>query len=376
MFNDLLTWCQRRQVMDTRDVHYGAIHSEEDKYDFRDAAAAAVCFTYAWRDTGDAAWRQRAMAARNYVRKGQHVNDPSNPDRYGSLCQMVPSFRRLGDKLPAANGVETCIVINLLVKTFELGLEPSEEDLRRLDLAARWVAASEFQPGTFRHHEGATWDCQNSNALATMALARAYHALAGRGRRVPESWLEAARRGMHHWLEGQEAIGCWPYRFAMIGRGQAFHEQNIPDQGMGTYHFLVACGTPVFRAEPSIQDRMRRAARWWLCTSRIDRRPPCPTIDLDDRGAAGGLKFSAFTWCRFMAAASLMRIAESSGEQEPWRQLALRYMEHVYTKLWNRTGRDSAPVRRATRDDMKLYTWIQAAEWDAVLLRDLEERLP
>ncbi|MFA5189204.1 MAG: M14 family zinc carboxypeptidase [Verrucomicrobiia bacterium] len=376
MFNDLLEWCRRRQVMEPGDRHYGAIYSEEDKYDFRDAAAAAVCFTHAWRDTGDEQWRRRALAARAYAFKGQHVEDPANRNQYGGLCQMVPSFRRLGDKLPDVNGVETCIAINHLVKTFELGLEPSEQDLRRLELAARWVAASEFQPGKFQHHEGTTWDCQNSNALGAMALARAHHALDKRGRHPPESWLEAARRGMRHWMEGQEAIGCWPYRFAMIGRGQAFHERNLPDQGMGTYHFLVACGTPVFRSEPNVQDRMRRVARWWLCTSRIDRQPPLATIDLDDRQTSGALKFSAFTWCRFMAAASLMRIAEPSGEGDFWRQLALRYMEHVYTKLWNRTDPNTAPVMRATRDDMKVRTWIQAAEWDAALLRDMEERLP
>jgi len=384
MFNDLLDWCQRRQVLDPGDVHYGAIHSEEDKYDFRDAAAAAVCFTYAWRDTGDQQWRRRALAARSYVYKGQHVDDPANRNQYGGFCQMVAgkfdqsdqSFRRLGDKLPKVTGVETCIAVNLLVKTFELGLEPAEEDLRRLELAGRWVAASQFSPGMFRHHEGSTSDCQNSNALAAMALARAYQALEKSGRRPPESWLEAARRGMRHYVQGQEAIGCWPYLFATIGRGQAYHERNIPDQGMGVYHFLVACRTPAFRDEPEGEDRMRRAARWWLSTSRIDRRPPLATIDLDDREASGMLKFSAFTWCRFMAAASLVRIAEQSGEPDPWRQLALRYLEHVYTKLWNRTQPDTAPVRRATRSDMTLCSWIQAAEWDGVLLRDIEERLP
>jgi len=381
MFNDLLAWCERRQVLDTSDVHYGAIHSEEDKYDFRDAAAAAVCFTYAWRDTGDAQWRRRAVAARDYALKGQHVEDAANRDQYGGFCQMVDglwgaSFRRLGDKLPNVTGVETCIAVNLLARTFELGLEPSEEDLRRLELAAGWVAANEFQPGVFRHHQDSTGDCQNSTMLGAMALARAYDALEKRGRHPPRSWLDAAQRGMRHYVEGQEAIGCWPYLFATIGRGQAFREQNIPDQGMGVYHFLVACGTPAFRNQPGVEDRMQRAARWWLCMSRIDHRGPTPTIDLDDRRASGSLKFSAFTWCRFMAAASLLRIAEHTGQPEHYRNLALRCMEHVYTKLWNRTDPNTAPVIRATRDDMKLCSWIQAAEWDAALLRDMEERLP
>jgi len=381
MFNDLLAWCERRQVLDTTDVHYGAIHSEEDKYDFRDALAAAVCFTYAWRDTGDAKWKQKAIAAREYALKGQHIEDAANRNQYGGFCQMVDglwgaSFRRLTGKLPNVTGVETCIAINHLARTIELGLEPSGEDLRRLELAAGWVAANEFRPGVFRHHEGSTNDCQNSTMLGAMALARAYDTLEKHGRRPPRSWLDAAQRGMRHYMEGQEAIGCWPYLFANIGRGQAFREHNIPDQGMGVYHFMVACNTPAFRGLQGVEDRMERAARWWLCMSRIDRRGPMPTIDLDDRRTSGSLKFSAFTWCRFMAAASLLRVAEYTGRPKPWRSLALRYMEHLYTKLWNRADPNTAPVVRATRDDMKLCSWIQAAEWDAALLRDMEERLP
>ena len=204
---------------------------------------------------------------------------------------------------------------------------------------------------------------------------RAYHALDARGEDPPQAWLDAARRGMAHFVEGQEAIGCWPYVFATIGRGQAFREQNIPDQGMGCYHFLVACDTPTFRTFPGTEEVMKRAARWWLSMSKIDRQGPLATIDLDDDRASGQLKFSKFTWCRFTAAASLVRIADCTDEKEPWRQLALRYMEHVYTKRWNRTDPDKAPVRRASPGEMTLCSWIQAAEWDGVLLREMEERL-
>ena len=381
MFDDIVAWCRRRQVLDPHDRHYGAIYSEEDKYDFRDAAAAAVCFAYAWRDTGDADARHRALLARGYCYRGQHMANPRNKARYGGFCHMVhgawgKGMQRLGRRLGPTVGVETAIIANLLVKTYELGLEPTANDVDHLRAAATWMMNNEFTPGVFRHHEGATHDCQNSNALGAVALARAHEALDTLGHNPPAEWLDAARRGMAHWLEGQEAIGCWPYTFATIGRGQAFREQNLPDQGMGFYHFAVAADTPAFRDLPGVKQAMARAARWWLCMSRIDRTGPMPTIDLDDRRAAGQLKFSAFTWCRFMAAASLMRIAESTHEPEPWRQLALRYIEHVHTKLWNTTDPTTAPVRRATRDDMTLCSWIQAAEWDGVLLREIEERLP
>ncbi|MFW5868760.1 MAG: hypothetical protein ACOCX2_13135, partial [Armatimonadota bacterium] len=55
----LVDWAQRRQVRDEADPHFGAVYSEEDKYDFRDAAAAAVAFARRWRESGDPQWRDR-----------------------------------------------------------------------------------------------------------------------------------------------------------------------------------------------------------------------------------------------------------------------------------------------------------------------------
>ncbi|MFH1268305.1 MAG: hypothetical protein ABIK89_21500, partial [Planctomycetota bacterium] len=349
---------------------------------FRDAAAASVCFAHAWRDSGEEDYRRRALAARNYVYKGQHMSDPANKEQYGGFTQMVHGrwgggMQRLptDGKLPDVTGVETCILIHLLTKTFELGLTPSAKDLDRIEAAAGWVLGSELLPGNFRHHQGSTRDCQASNALAVCGLMRAHQALSENGRHPPDAWLAAARRGLRHYLDGQEAIGSFPYNFGQIGRGQAFSQQNLPDHGMGFYHFMVACSTPAAIDLPEARAAMKRIARWWLVTSRVDRREPLATIDLDDRGTAGELKFSAFTWCRFMAAASLTRIAEATDEKELWRQLALRYMEHVRLKLWNATDHQKSPVRRATRDDMTLCSWIQTAEWDGVLLREIEERL-
>ncbi len=380
MFHDLLGWCRRRQVTDTRDPHFGAIYSEEDKYDFRDAAAGAVAFTYAWRDSGDEDWYERARWARRYVYRGQHTEG----ERRGGWAHMVSGkwggdlqvdFRRLTGPLPGVDGVDTAIIINLLCRAAELGLEPDEEDLQHIRLGAGWVAESEFEPGVFRHHEGAEHDCQNSNALGAMALARAHQTLERFGQEAPDAWLEAARRGLGHFVEGQEAIGEWPYVFATIGRGQCFSEHNVPDQGMGLYHFLTACETPGLRGTPGLHDALNRAARWYLCVSRIDERGSGPTIDLEYQRDGGGLLFSSFTWCRFMAAASLARIAEVTGEREPWRHLALRLMEHVRVKLWNTSDPDRAPVVRSARPDIELHSWIQAAEWDAILIRDIMEHL-
>ncbi len=380
MFDALLGWCERRQVEDEGDPHFGAVYSEEDKYDFRDAAAAAGAFTPASSDRGDDGWRERAVTARRYVYRGQH----SEGERRGGWAHMVSGkwggdhqvdFRRITQPLPPVDGVDTAIIIGLLCRAIDLGLEPDEEDLRRIRLGAEWMARSELRPGVFAHHEGATHDCQNSNALAAMALSRAHATLSRAGEDAPQEWLEAAMRGAMHYLEGQEAIGVWPYCFGEIGRGQRFGEQNVPDQGMGLYHFLVAAEELGMVDDPAVRDALRRAARWYLCTCRIDERAPRETIDLEYRRDGGGLLFSSFTWCRFMAAAALLRIAGLTDEREPWRSLALHLMRHVRTKLWKEDDPERAPVVASSRPDIELHSWIAAAEWEAVLLREMMERL-
>ncbi|MFO8078748.1 MAG: hypothetical protein R6V07_00455 [Armatimonadota bacterium] len=376
----LTGWAERRQVRDESDPHFGAVYSEEDKYDFRDAAAAAVAFARIWQGTGDPDWHDRAVDARRYVYAGQHTDG----ERRGGWAHMVSGewggdhqvdFRRITDPLPPVDGVDTAIIINLLCTAIEAGLEPDGEDIRRLRMGAEWIERSELRPGVFAHHEGATHDCQNSNALAAMALSRAYNTLAAEGADPPGAWLEAAHRGFEHYLEGQEAIGVWPYTFAEIGRGQRFGEQNVPDQGMGLYHFLVAAEALGLAHRSDVRAALKRAARWYLCTSRIDGGGPAPTIDLQYQQEGGGLLFSSFTWCRFMAAAALLRISRITDEKEPWRALALRLMEHVRAKLWNADDREGAPVVASCRPDIKLHSWIAAAEWEAVLLHEMIEGL-
>jgi hypothetical protein len=380
MRHDLIKWAARRQVRDESDPHFGAIYSEEDKYDFRDAAAAAVAFARHWQQTGDPSWRDRALEARSYVYKGQH----ECAERRGGWAHMVSGewggdhqidYRRVTDPLPPVDGVDTAIIINLLCSAIDAGLEPDDEDINRLRLGGEWMRRSELRPGVFAHHEGATHDCQNSNALAAMALSRAHNTLSDLGADAPPSWLQAARRGFDHYLEGQEAIGVWPYRFGEIGRGQRFGHQNVPDQGMGLYHFLVAAEELGLSDRRDVQDALWRAARWYLCTSRIDDGDPHPTVDLLYQRDGGGLLFSSFTWCRFMAAAALMRISRVTDEKEPWRALALRLMEHVHAKLWNEDDPERAPVVASSREDIKLHSWIAAAEWEAVLLDEMIERV-
>lgn len=379
MRDEIVDWVAPRQVLDASDPHAGAVWSEEDKYDARDAAAAAACFALRHRDTGDGQWLDRSRLARTYAYRSQ-MHEPGNFRRHGGFVHMVQgiwggNFTRLEPPYPGIDGVDTCVIVHQLARAAALGLPVGTEDIRAVHGAAEWIAHSEFLPGVFAHHEGATHDCQNSNSLGLSALVRAWHLLSGCGADAPGHWLEAVRRGLRHYSEGQEAIGVWPYIFASVGaRGQAYHSANVPDHGIGLFHLTRVCHMEPLASWPGLHDMLKRAARWYLCTCRVDD----DTIDLDyDRRPDLGndICFSGFTWCRFTAAATLLRVARVTGEREPWVQLALRLMEHVRAKRWQTHDPDRAPVVAHARPEAKLATWCQTAEWDASMLGEMIEDL-
>ncbi|MEW6356933.1 MAG: M14 family zinc carboxypeptidase [Planctomycetota bacterium] len=377
MFDEIVDWLAQRQVCDPQDRYYGAVHSEEDKYDARDAAAAAACFARRYSWTKYPTWLDRALKARRYAYLSQ-IHEPGNEAHDGGFVHMVKgiwgvNFTRLEPPYPGIDGVDTCVILHLLCRCADLGLPLEAEDRSVLRRAATWVANNEALPGVFLHHEGATHDCQNANSLGLSALVRTYHTLARLGDNPPRAWLEAASRGIEHYLDGQEAIGVWPYLFAQVGhRGQAFHFDNIPDHGIGLYHMTRACHEFPLCDRPALTAALKRAARWYLGLLRLDGND----IDLEYdacQDLGNDICFSGFTWCRFTAAAALLRIARAAGEVEPWRHLALRLMEHVRRKLWQRNDASRAPVVAHARADAKLATWCQAAEWDAAMLAEMIE---
>jgi hypothetical protein len=415
MVREIAEWAARRQVVDPEAIHYGAVYSEEDKYDFQDAAAAAVLFMRMFRWTGEPAWRLRAESARDYVYKGQH-RDEANPVRFGGFPSMrgfeSRDFCRLAYPLPAVNGVTTCIIGNLLIKLFEEGMKPRQRDCEALLHIAVWIANNESHPGVFRHHEGdergggGYGDCQNSNGLGTGAMARIITFLdkrefppnSGHGDCQPSNamgagalqriitflegraacknpaWRAAVRRGIDRMLAGQEAIGEWPYCFAAVGqRGQNYGDEGLPPHGMGLYHLLLAVEAEPYRGDKRICRMLRRAALWYLCLVEIE--PETGSVNLAYTRDSNGLAFSSFSWCRFMCAASLFRIGEIIGEPEPFRAMALNLIKTIHTHYWNHDNPERAPVQASMHKELKPVTWIQAAEWDGVLLLEMIDRL-
>jgi len=379
MCDEILDWVAGRQIRDADDPHFGASYSEEDKYDARDAAAAAAAFARKHKLTGEQQWLDRARDARQYAYRSQ-MHEPGNEPRHGGFVHMVHGiwgghFTRLRPPYPAIDGVDTCIIVHQLCRAADLGLSMGEQDLAVIRDAAQWVANNEMLPGVFRHHEGALNDCQNANSLGLSTLVRAYHTLRAAGADAPGQWLEAAERGIEHYAEGQELIGVWPYFLAHVGyRGQAYDFENVPDHGIGLVHLTRVCDKAPLAGRPGLHDLLKRAARWYLGISWLD----CDTIDLEynktpDLG--NDICFSGFTWCRFTAATTLLRIARLTGEVEPWRHLALRLMEHVRRKRWQTGDPTHAPVVSHARPEAKLATWCQTAEWDASMLGEMIEDL-
>ena len=321
MATALIDWTASRQVTDPGHPHVGAVHSEEDKYDARDTAATCALFAREAQRTGTTGWLDRALLARQYVYRNQ-MHEPGNLPRHGGFVHMVQGiwgvhFARLEPPFPGIDGVDTCAVVHLLCRAAECGLPLDAADRQALREATQWIANSEAEAGSFLHHEGARHDCQNMNALALSALARAHATLAAVGEQPPADWLAAAARGLEHYLDGQEAIGVWPYLFAQTGaRGQAYSEANLPDHGIGLYHLTRALHLPPLAGHPRLPDALRRAARWYLCMAWLDG----DTIDLDynkrpDLGS--DICFSGFTWCRFTAAATLLRLVPRAGRHRP-----------------------------------------------------------
>jgi hypothetical protein len=379
MLADLVRWSASRQVLESGHPYRGAVYSEEDKYDARDAAAAAAVFARQASLAGDAEWHERALLARQYVYRSQ-VHEPGNLPRHGGFVHMVHgiwgvNFSRLDPPYPGIDGVDTCAIIHLLCRTVDLGLPFGDVDRQAIREAAQWVANSEVLPGMFLHHEGARHDCQNMNALALSALARAHATLTAAGESAPDAWLEAAVRGLGHYLDGQEAIGVWPYIFAQAGvRGGAYSQANIPDHGIGMYHLTRALERAPIAAFPGLREALGRAARWYLCLAWTDG----DTIDLEygkQPELGGDICFSGFTWCRFTAAATLIRLARFLDDPGPWRQLGLSLMEHVRRKRWQTSDPEHAPVVAHARPEAPLATWCQTAEWDAVMLGEMIEDL-
>lgn len=378
MFMAMTDWSAARQVLDDSDPHHGGIYSEEDKYSFRDAACAAVAFMLRSRMDSEEDWPLRARLAIDYCLKAQQfAADPHIMGGFPEMGMLDDSagarYRRITDPPSIVTGVDTGLIGWHLVRAFELGVELQDRDVDALRHIGVWMENSELRMGQFRHHHGAVTDCQNSDVIAAATMSRIADFFSSRGIMPSGRWLGCSKRALVHALTGQEGIGEWPYLFATIGgRGHAYHWQSVPDQGMLLRNLLECDRHPAFRELIDASGCLGRIAHWYLLTSRFTEDG---TITLDYEEEPGdGVGFNAFTWCRFMGCASIAQIRQRIGNAPFWRHFVLSQMKFVRDNLWNDTDPERGPVR-ASVVPLKLHSWIQANEWNAVLLHEIMEAL-
>ena len=380
MRDALIDWSARRQVLDRNDSHYGAVYSEEDKYSFTDAIFAACAFMRRFKRTGDHGWHDRAVAARDYAFKGQY-HDTGDPGRDGAWASMGiiddprgKRFRRIADPWAQASGVDTCIIAVASGQLHAMGMPFADGQLDQLRHVGTWQKANRIAPDWFSHHEGADTQCLNMNALAAAGLYAVHRVLHDRtGAGLDEPLLREADRAYEHVLGAQEAIGVYPYLLGDWRRGGAYHLHNLPDNGIGLYHQMHLVRDPLSPFSlAGLRDPMRRSALWYLLTSRWDGDHLVLEYDAGDEYCRG-LAFGNFTWCRVTMADVISQLWNTIGDATFWRQFVRAHLRTVREHYWNHDDPEHAPIR-ASVVPVGLVSWIQQAEWAALVFDNLATR--
>lgn len=158
----------------------------------------------------------------------------------------------------------------------------------------------------------------------------------------------------------------WPYNFAVIGRGQKYHWQSVPDHGMLLIHLLVCMEDAEFTSIINESGCLKRSAYWYLLTSRYTEDNSI-TIDYEEK-PGDSLGFSCFSWCRFIACAVLSKVYDELGNVDFWRNFIRSQLSFISKNIYLPDS-DKAPIK-ASVIPLTLHSWIHALEWNTVLLND------
>ncbi len=385
MRDEIIAWTASRQILIPEDPHYGAIYSEEDKYCFKDAIFAACCFMRKYLQTGKREWFERALAARDYCFKGQY-RDTGNPGKDGCWASMGiiddsrgKNFRRITAEWTCASGVDTALIASQSCQLFQMGMKFSDKHLAQLCEAVEWNMRNMVEPGWFSHHENMELLCINMNSLGAGMIYAVQRMLVESGHSgLDAGCLRDADAGVEHVLNCQEAIGVYPYRpfREALKRGGAYHLQNFPDNGIGLQAMMKMLRNPccplTFQA---VKENMRRSALWYLFSSRLEDGRLILEISRNPEYLKG-LAFGNFTWCRITMLDIISQLWDHIGNSEFWKQFCRCHLRTIRETLWNHEGSETAPIRRSAvpGTDLKLVSWIQQAEWAALVFDNLAMR--
>lgn len=380
MRDEIFEWIAGRQVLSKDDPHYGAVYSEEDKYCFRDAVFAAACFMKKYRRTGENAWFERAVAARDYSFKGQYLGT-GNPAKDGAWAAMGiiddpagKNFRRITDKWAQASGVDSSIIGIVSGELYEMGMPFSDVQLEQLVQAVAWNIRNEIGYGWFSHHEGMTLNCINVNTLAASMLYSVHKVLMeSRGIGLKKEILEEAGQSVRNVMQCQEAIGVFPYRKGDFKRGGKYSCENLPDNGMTLQALMYLLKNKYGKFSLSgLAGNLRKSALWYLLCSRWENGRLVLEYRTDEEFLKS-VAFGNFTWCRMMMIDVISQEWDHIGNTLFWKQFIRCHLRTLRETFWNENDKTRAPLKSSVVP-IRLVSWIQQAEWACWVLDNLIDR--
>ncbi|MCK5805988.1 MAG: hypothetical protein KAI66_24365 [Lentisphaeria bacterium] len=380
MRDEIVDWAAARTITDPADPHHGAVYSEEDKYCFVDAIFAASCFMRRHLRTGGSEWLEKAVAARDYCFRGQY-RDTGDPGKDGAwACMGIiddpagKHFRRITDPWCQASGVDMDLIGIECARLHGMGMAFSDEQLAQLRSAATWQVRNQVEPCWYSHHEGMDETCINVNSLAASQLFAAHQILLETtGAGLDAEILIDAVRGFEHVRACREAIGVVPYRRGANWRGGKFWCENLPDNGMGGHAQMQFLQNPYSSVSAeSIAPELRRVALWYLLCSRFEDGHLVLAYDDSDE-CFRGIGFGNFTWCRITMLDIISQLWDVIGDKPFWMQFVRAHLRTLRERVWNRDDPATAPIR-ASVVPVQLVSWVQRAEWAALVFDNLATR--
>lgn len=318
MFREMAEWLAVQQVQDPAHPHHGAVwFPTETRYDNRDTGCAALAYRRLHQMTGDDRYAAQAELARDYALRVQEED--------GGYAELT----RGNERMDEGSIVNTGMIADSLIRAYGAGLAWSDRDLEALARMADFALTLEWTPGGFYHDENHAYkksrmDCQNTTALAAVALTHIHDFLAAAGYRTNPAWLEAVERALPRLLAGQEPTGQWPYRLDELDK----YPCDMNHHGM----MMVHLGDLYRRFEqPELLDALRLGGEWIVedCVLHTEH------------GSKHNWVFQKsaclyFTWGYFMTASALQQLAAlDEAQANHWSHEARELLRYVRTDLWH-----------------------------------------
>lgn len=255
LWQRMIDWPAGKQVAEGR-CRGAVYYPTENHFCPRESACAMTAFMHRYLVEGDPIWKDRALAAMDYVLDSQEED--------GGYAELG----RDGARIDEGSMVSTAPVACNLIAAVNMGLPAGKRVIECLRHIAEWILKLEWQPGAFYHDENhivrdSRIDCQNTTAMAACAMAGIERFLSAGGEAGHAGLIAAARRAADHLIEGQSADGHWPYT---IGAEWL----DVSHQGMTLCFVTGLAADDRFSGDTRLVKAVGRGADWLLSSGIRD----------------------------------------------------------------------------------------------------------